>query len=195
MKHLSVFSKKYIIAISTIIFTAGALIFGLSAICISAGGPGPGPGVHGCGQQGPVKSSSSYVNIPILNNHYPKTVSITKVYLAVPAIPCYEETDHLGHGTGYCFSASETRVKQLKFGDTVTYSHINGYCCCIGSPHHSDGYTHNNDTDYTFSGAKVLCRISLDKITAPSGNYIVTFFYTIEGDSTERSNQLTFTIP
>ena len=193
MKSLTIFSRKSIIIISAII-VAGALFFGLPAICNSHM---PGDG-HKCGQQGPVESGISYVNIPILNNHHPKTLTITKVYIAAPASPCYEETG--GMMSGYCHSASETRVKEIKFGvadasySTGTHSD-EGFCCCIGSTHHDDGHLYTLDTNYSFSGAKVSCRVTLDVATAPSGNYTVTYYYTLPDDATVRSNELTFTIP
>ena len=188
MKSLVIFSKKSFIAVSAII-VAGALFFGLPAICNSHM---PGDG-HKCGQQGPVESGISYVNIPILNNHHPKILTITKVYIAAPASPCYEETS--GMMSGYCRGASETRVKEIKFGDTIAFNASSSWCCCIGSTHHSDGHLYTLGTNYSFSGAKVLCRATLDVATAPSGNYTVTYYYTLPDDATVRSNELTFTIP
>ncbi|MBU4287565.1 MAG: hypothetical protein KKI12_05260 [Proteobacteria bacterium] len=179
----NIFSKKSFIAISAIII-AGALFFGLPAICSSMdGGMGGGP----CGLQRTVRSDTSYVNIPILNNHHPKTETITKVYMAVPAAtPCY---------TSGMNCLSETRVKEIKFGDTIAFNASSSWCCCIGSTRHSDGHLYTLDTNYSFSGAKVSCRVALDVLTAPSGNYTVTYYYTLPDDATVRSNELAFTIP
>ncbi|MBU4185400.1 MAG: hypothetical protein KKC23_04235 [Proteobacteria bacterium] len=196
MKNLSALSKKGIIIISAmLILLAGGLVIGLPSIYSDGGGGGMGG--HKCGQQGPVESGISYVNIPILNNHHPKILTITKVYIAAPASPCYEETS--GMMSSYCRSASETRVKEIKFGDAIasysTSAHSNeGYCCCIGSTHHDDGHLYTLDTNYSFSGAKVLCRVTLDVATAPSGLYTVTYYFTIEGVSGEKSNTITFSL-
>ena len=183
MKSLAIFSKAGVFTISAIIFIAGVLTLGLPAIC-SSHMPGDG---HKCGQQGPVESGISYVNIPILNNHHPKILTITKVYIAAPAAtPCY---------TSGMNCLSETRVKEIKFGDTIAFNASSSWCCCIGSTHHSDGHLYTLDANYSFSGAKVSCRVTLDVSTAPSGNYTVTYYYTLPDDATERSNELTFTIP
>ena len=186
MKSLPIISKTGVFTISAIILIAGALTLGLPAICNGMDDGGDG---EPCGQSGTVASDTSYANVPILNNHYPKTLTINKVYIAVPADPCYEG----GHMDSECLR--ETRVKEIKFGDTVAFSASESWCCCIGSDHHSDGHLYTLDTNYSFSDAKVLCRIALDVDPAPSGTYTVIYYYTVAGDATERSNQLTFTLP
>jgi len=181
MKSLAILFKAGVFTISAII-GAGVLFFGLPAICSSMeemGGP--------CGLEGTVADDTSYVNIPILNNHHPKTETITQVYLAVPVTtPCYKSGMN-------CLS--ETRVKEIKFGDTIAFNASESWCCCIGSERHSDGHLYTLDTSYGFSDAKVLCRVALDVPTAPSGNYTVTYYYTLPDDATVRENTLTFTIP
>lgn len=149
-----------------------------------------------CGDLDSVGASNSYVNIPILNNHHPAIVTITQLHIEVPAVPCEEEqyADDHGHNKCRCNTSTETRLKEIKFGDTVAFSAGTSYCVCTGSADHT-GHTFSLDTNYNFSDAKVLCRLTLDVATSPSGLYTVIYYYTLPGSGTVRENTLTFTIP
>ncbi len=199
MKSIAISYKKNIILTSGIILIAFVLTLGFYAICSAEWRDGHDTTYRRCGHDhsGSTKGASSYINIPILNNRYQTTATITQVYIAVPASPCEEEDgDHHSHGSQWqCNNSTETMVKEIKFGDTVAFNTSDSYCCCIGSTFHDDGYTYSLDTNYSFSSAKVLCRITLDINPAPLGNYTVTYHYTLPGSATVRSNELTFTIP
>lgn len=195
MKSLSIISKTNIFTISAIVLIAGVLTLGFYAICNSS--------MDGsdcdtsCGKSGETTASNAYINIPIINNHFPTTVTITQIHVEVPGDFCYgEEYEPEGMGCGHicrCVAGSETRLKEIKFGYTVAFSTTNSYCVCRNPVH--TGHTFVLDSNYSFSGAKVLCRLTLDVDTAPSGLYTVIYYYTLPESGTVRENTLTFTIP
>jgi hypothetical protein len=189
MKSFSIIPKPGIFTISAIFLIAGVLTLGFYTICNSLVCDST------CGKSGEVTTLNAYINIPIINNNFPKTATITKVHVEVPASPCVgEQYDPPGAGTGHlcrCIVGTETRLKEIRFGDTVAFSASTSYCVCRDSTAHTG---HTFALDYSFSGAKVLCRLTLDVDTAPSGLYTVIYYYTLTGDETERSNELTFTI-
>ncbi len=185
MKRLAIFSRKDFI-ISAVILITGALTLGLPSICSSA---------------------SSYVNIPILNNHYPQTATITNMYVCAP-VPCYTGGSGSGRGGGRGGARGRggvtwynvKKVKKIRFGDTVVFSTGGGECCCIGKIKHlaypGQTYTFNrNGNKYDFSGPKVTCRVTLDVDPAPSGDYTIKYTYRLPGDTADRENQLTFNLP
>lgn len=196
MKSLAISISYIKRAIPVIMFITGVLIFGFYTICNSS--------MDGsdcdtsCGKSGEVSTSNVHINIPIINNHFPTTATITQIHVEVPADPCYgEEYEPSGMGGGHlcrCVVGSETRLKEIKFGDTVAFNSATSYCVCRDSPAHT-GHTFALDTNYSFSGAKVLCRLTLDINTVPSGLYTVIYDYTLGEDPTVRTNQLTFTLP
>ena len=198
MKSSSIISKTGVFTISAIILITGVLTLGFYSICSSHD---PGECDSSCGKSGEVGGSNVYINIPIINNHFPTTATISQVHMEVPADPCYgEQYEPEGKGCGYlcrCVAGSETRLKEIKFGDTVAFSTSNSYCVCRDSNAHT-GHTFALDTNYSFSNAKILCRLTLDVDTVPTGTdkpYNVIYYYTITGDPNLRSNQLTFTLP
>jgi len=197
MKSMIISYKKNILLYSGIILIALVLALGFYSVCSSSHGGGGSPcsGVSKCGDSDSVGASNSYVNIPILNNHHPAILTITRLHIEAPADPCEEEEYEYSHGHNRCRcnTSTETRLKEIKFDDTVAFSTSTSYCVCTDSSDHT-GHTFSLDTDYSFSDAKVLCRLTLDVATAPSGLYTVIYYYTLPGSDTVRNNTLTFTI-
>ena len=197
MKSITISYKKNILLYSGIILMALLLVLGFYSVC-NSGMMEPCEAGSFCGDADSVGASNSYVNIPILNNHHPATVTITQLHIEAPATPCAEEAVPMpGAGSGYrcqCNAITETRLKEIKFDDTVAFNASTSYCVCTDSTDHT-GHTFSLDTDYSFSDAKVLCRLTLDVVTAPSGLYTVIYYYTVPGSVTVRENTLTFTIP
>jgi hypothetical protein len=197
MKSFSIIPKPGIFTISAIVLIAGVLTLGFYTICDSHVCDST------CGKSGEVTALNAYINIPIINNNFPKTATITKVRVEVPGDFCYgAEYEPEGAGHGYvcrCVVGSETRLKEIRFirfedDYTVALSASSSYCVCR-NPIHYDTNTFVLDTNYSFSDAKVLCRLTLDVDTAPSGLYTVIYSYTLPGSGTVRENTLTFTIP
>ena len=189
MKRLAIFSRKDVI-IAAVILIAGALTLGLPSICSSVA-------------DGPVGSESSYVNIPILNNHYPQTATITKMHVSAPVACSYTISGSSGKkGGGSIRWYNVKKVKKIRLGGTVVFSTDFGECCCIGdnsSPFtHSHGQTYtfnDNGNAYGFSGPKVTCKITLDVGQAPSGLYTIVYTYRLPEDTEDRESQLTFNLP
>lgn len=180
MKNLLAISKKGIIFISAaIMIIAGVLVIGL---------PNSSDG-HDMGGD---TTYTKYVTIPILNNTG-QTLTISRLYVKVPD-QCY-----------YSMMSwkNETRVFEIRFSDdnifgdaddTVVYTATSGNCCCsrIGC---TGGTTQTFTTNYDFSGAKVWCRVKLNREvdTRPSGTYTVTYHFGFPGEAVDaRSNTETF---
>jgi hypothetical protein len=197
MKSMAIFSKKNIISISAIIFICGALSLGLPVICSAMGpGSGPGPGSPGGGHH-EHNSDTSYVNVPILNNSG-KTITITKMHISAPG-ECYEYNPGHGHAA---YQVGEIRVKDIYLGGTtgepdgtIVFSTDSTYCCCATT---CGGYRsdfNENADKYDFTDAKILCKIALDVIPAPSGTYIIEYYFRYSGDTADRTNTVTFNLP
>ena len=186
MKNLSAISKKGIIVISAaIMIAAGALIAVLPKSS------------DGCGHGDATGSYTKYVTIPMLNNTG-QTLTISKLYIKVPD-ECYCTKYKMGSCTQW---GNETRVTEIRFSDdnilgdeddTVVYTASSGKCCCK----HVDcsGAPQTFTTNYDFSGAKVYCRITLNREqdTRPAGTYTVTYWFGFPGEATDaRNNTVTF---
>lgn len=186
MKSLFIISKNKTLSIAALlIIMAGTLVFGLPVIYGHGGGGGDDDaGYRNAGE------ATSYVYIPLLNNHYPTIATIYKMHLTVPGTMC--SYSHMNWN-------NLTILKEIKFGDTVAYQASSGFCCCSRSGHsYGTGYTHTfnrNGNKYEFSDPKVLCRVGIDQSSVPSGSYTLTFYYKLPGDSGFRTNELTFTLP
>jgi len=191
VKSLSRISKKGIIIISAVIMImAGVLVAVLPSPSDGCGGGSCKGGHHGH------NDDTSYVNVPILNNTG-KTITITKMHIVVPGECVCTKTK----GDGTCKEWSgEVRVKDIYFGGTGGPTGTNVFstddteCSCRVT---CEGYTsefNQNGGKYDFTGIKVLCTISLDVNPAPTGEYTVTYYFTIEGDPEMKSNTITFTL-
>ena len=200
MKNLLAISKKGIILVSAVFITiAGLMLAVLPSIyapsvyaCSGDGGTGGDGSRNGyCGGLHEAGPDSGYVKIPILNNHYPKKVTISKVEISVPGGECYSQSQGMGKMMMIHWYNTKI-VKQIKFGDTVVFSDDNGLCTCAKHP---VNFTFNqNGGKYEFSTPKVVCRVKLDWAPVPSGTYTVTYYFTIEGVSGEKSNTVTFSL-
>jgi len=158
MKNLLAISKKGIIFISAaIMITAGVLIAVLPSTS------------DGCGESSGCRSYSSSVDIPLVNNHYPKVARISMIYIEV---------------SGECHPSNhndDIRVKVISFGGTAYYDRTDGvsHCCCRNQ---CKGYEYTLDTPYNFSTAKATCTVILDVATAPSGEanpYTIKCYYEV----------------
>jgi len=159
MKNLSAISKKGIIFLSaTIMITAWVLVLGLPA------------NSDGCSGSSGCRSHSSNVDIPLVNNHYPKVAKISKIYIEVSG-----ECHHCKHD-------DDIRVKVISLGGTAYYDRspdLDSHCCCRNRCH---GYAYTLDTPYEFSTAKATCTVTLDVATAPTGEaypYTIKCFYEV----------------
>lgn len=93
----------------------------------------------------------------------------------------------------------EIRARAISFDGVEHYrNESTGYCHCHSCPD-PDKYI-DLDTDYEFSGTKVLCKIELDIDDAPSGPgdnklYTIKYYFRFPGDTEDRDNELKFNLP
>ena len=187
MKNLSAISKNGIIVISAVIMImAGALVALLPSTS------------RACGS-GDIGEGTSYVHVPILNNTG-ETLTIHKMFIDVPDVTnvCKRWMDSICTGTCKKWE-DEMRVKAIYLGGVNYYTSTSGYSHC--HKHGEDPLKIIDHTDYTFSGAKVECKIALDvcPYDLPKGSgtdkkYTITYYFTINGGP-EKSNMVTFNLP
>lgn len=172
VKHLFRISKKGITISAVLILLASGLVIGLPT------------NSNGCGGSCGCRSAyNSDVNIPLVNNHYPKIAKISKIYIEVPG-ECH-----------HCKHHDDIRVKVISFGETAYYDRSpdgNSHCCCRNRCH---GYEYTLDTPYEFSTAKATCTVTLDVSSAPSGNYTIKCYYEVPPDAGNSAwgKELTYT--
>ena len=189
MKILAIFSKKSIIIISTmLILLAGGLVIGL-------------PSIYGWGGRRGAGTASSNVDIPLVNNHYPKTARITKIYVKAPGTECYQ--DHCNKWKNIKIVKNLTFSPDGTFGDDAVevYSNTTGYCCCSRSGHdygagREIGFNKNSNR-YDFSVAKDCVRVTLDVSSAPTGNYTIKCYYEVPSGAGNGAwgKELTYSYP
>ena len=152
-----------------------------------------------CGSLCSVSSDYAYVRFKITNNHYPSALTITKMHIYA----------NLDSDDSKCYQDGSTckKVTMLKkiefddqtdfYGAAVAYNYTNhsnkSYCICRGKyTTYHEGHLFTLDTPYPFGSSSIYCRVQIDQRgdNAAKGTWYITYYYTIEGDATERSNQI-----
>lgn len=152
-----------------------------------------------CGTPGSVDSDNAYVRFKITNNHYPSALTITKMHIYANLddsdSKCYQDGSEC---------KKETMLKKIEFDDelnfygaAVAYDYTNhsykSYCICRGKyTTYHEGHLFTLDTPYPFGSSSIYCRVQIDQkdYDAARGTWYITYYYTIEGDATERSTQI-----
>lgn len=199
MKNLLAISKKGIILVSAVFITiAGLMLAVLPSVYAGHGGQdgsGGGSRGYGCGGRHQAGSDEVYVKIPIVNNHYPKGVTISEVKISVPGECVYEPRGPGENAPSYWYDTKI--VREIKFGDTTVFSDTGGLCTCENHPvtFTVDDPDEDSYDGYKFSTTDVVCRVRLDWDNVPTGLYIITYYYRLPGDTTDREQELTFSLP
>jgi len=156
-------------------------------------------GMEYCGSLCSVDSDTAYVRFKITNNHYPSTLTITKMHIYANLddsdSKCYQDGSEC---------KKDTMLKKIEFDDelnfdgaAVAYNYTNhsnkSYCICRGKyTTYHEGHLFTLDTPYPFGSSWIYCRVQIDRKgdNVAKGTWYITYYYTIEGDATERSTQI-----
>ena len=159
--------------------------------------------LRACGH-GEMGEGTAYVHVPILNNTG-EDLTIRSMFIDTPDVTGVCKKFKSGKLCSECKGSGqedEMRVKAISFGGVSYYtasSTGHSHCRRHNSEQDIEDKTINHD-DYTFSGAKVECKIAFDVCPAdlPSGTYTIRYYFKYDDDAEEaadRTNMVTFNLP